>query len=80
MEQDRPEADSLLRDKLYAAIDALPDIYRSVFVLFEIEGHTHDEVGALLRIPAGTSKARLSEARAKLRVALRGFEGEAASA
>ena len=71
-----PATDPDLRDRLYAAIDALPAIYRSVFVLHEIEGHTHDEIGALLRIPSGTSKARLNEARAKLRTALRAFEGE----
>ncbi|HEX7937519.1 MAG TPA: sigma-70 family RNA polymerase sigma factor [Gemmatimonadaceae bacterium] len=76
----RPEAEPDLRERLYAAIDALPEIYRSVFVLYEVEGHTHEEVGALLRIPSGTSKARLSQARAKLRDALRQFEGEAASA
>lgn len=69
-----------LRERLYAAIDALPDIYRSVFVLSQIEGHTHDEIGALLRIPAGTSKARLFEARKQLRHALKDFEGEAAIA
>lgn len=71
-----PPTDPDLRDRLYAAIDALPAIYRSVFVLHEIEGHTHGEIGALLRIPAGTSKARLNEARTKLRVALHAFEGE----
>ena len=65
-----------LRDRLYAAIDALPEIYRSVFVLHEIEGHTHEEIGGLLRIPAGTSKARLNTARGRLRSALHAFEGE----
>ena len=69
-----------LREQLYAAIDALPDIFRSVFVLHEIEGHTHEEIGTLLRIPTGTSKARLNQARAKLRRALHAFEGEWASA
>lgn len=69
-----------LREQLYVAIDALPDIYRSVFVLHEIEGHTHQEIGALLRIAAGTSKARLNEARTRLRRALHAFEGEWASA
>ena len=69
-----------LRQQLYAAIDALPEIYRSVFVLHEIEGHTHVEIGARLGIPSGTCKARLSEARSRLRAALRAFEGEWASA
>jgi RNA polymerase sigma-70 factor, ECF subfamily len=71
-----PTAEPDLRDRLYAAIDALPEIYRAVFVLHEVEGHTHDEIGALLRIPVGTSKARLNQARLKLRAALHAFEGE----
>jgi RNA polymerase sigma-70 factor (ECF subfamily) len=74
------EPDHDLKARLYAAIDALPEIYRSVFVLHEVEGHNHDEVGALLGIPSGTSKARLSMARTKLRAALHEFEGEWASA
>ena len=78
--QRRTEGEPDLRDRLYAAIDALPDIYRSVFVLHHVEGHTHDEISSLLRIPSGTSKARLAQACAKLRVALRQFEGESASA
>ena len=69
-----------LREKLYAAIEALPEIYRSVFVLHELEGHDHERIGVLLGIPSGTSKARLSSARAKLRAALREFEGEWANA
>jgi RNA polymerase sigma-70 factor, ECF subfamily len=71
-----PQAEPDLKDRLYAAIDALPDIYRAVFVLYDVEGHTHEEIGKLLRIPSGTSKARLSEARSRLRKALRDFRGE----
>lgn len=76
----RAETEPDLRERLYAAIDALPDIYRSVFVLHEIEGRNHEEIGAALKVAPGTSKARLSEARSKLRHALRAFEGESASA
>ena len=72
--------DPHLKARLYAAIDALPEIYRTVFVLHEVEGHNHEEIGVLLGIPNGTSKARLSVARGKLRDALREFEGEWASA
>jgi RNA polymerase sigma-70 factor, ECF subfamily len=74
------QAEPDLKERLYKAIEALPDIYRSVFVLYDVEGHTHEEIGTLLRIPSGTSKARLSEARARLRNALRDFRGEWASA
>ena len=78
--EEKSVAEPDLRERLYAAIDALPDIYRSVFVLSQIEGHTHDEISALLRIPSGTSKARLFEARKQLRHALKDFEGETAIA
>jgi len=70
------ETEPDLRDRLFAAIDALPDVHRAVFVLHELEGHNHAEIAALLSIPSGTSKFRLSEARARLRRALRDFEGE----
>jgi RNA polymerase sigma-70 factor (ECF subfamily) len=73
------QAEPDLRERLYAAIDALPDIYRSVFVLHHVEGHTHEAIGKMLRIPSGTSKARLFEARVRLRRELRAFEGESAS-
>jgi RNA polymerase sigma-70 factor (ECF subfamily) len=45
----------------------LAPIYREVFLLCEVEGYTHREVGAILDIPEGTSKARLFEARRQLR-------------
>lgn len=59
-----------LRERLREAIDALPEHYRVVFVMYEIEGYTHEEIGAALGCPEGTSKARLSRARARLREAL----------
>ena len=75
----RQEAEPDLKARLHAAIEALPEIYRTVFVLHDVEGHKHEEIGSLLGIPTGTSKARLSGARAKLRAALHEFEGEWAS-
>jgi DNA-directed RNA polymerase specialized sigma24 family protein len=41
-----------------------------------VEGYTHEEIASVLDIPSGTSKARLSRARAQLRVALARFAGE----
>ncbi|MDX2192040.1 MAG: sigma-70 family RNA polymerase sigma factor [Gemmatimonadales bacterium] len=64
--------DVLLRDRVGAAVDALPDGYRTVFVLHDVEGYTHEEIGALLGVETGTSKAQLSRARAKLRTMLAG--------
>jgi RNA polymerase sigma-70 factor, ECF subfamily len=65
-----------LKTKLRHAIDELPEHYRVVFVMYDMEGYTHDEIGAVLDLPSGTSKARLSRARAKLREALSEFAGE----
>ena len=40
---------------------------RMVFVLHDIEGYTHDEIGSELGITSGGSKSQLFKARAKLR-------------
>lgn len=68
-------ADPDLRDRLYRAIDALPEGYRSVFVLHDVEGYTHEEIGQMLGIQSGTSKAQLFRARGRLREALADFAG-----
>jgi RNA polymerase sigma-70 factor (ECF subfamily) len=44
--------------------------------MHDVEGFTHEEIGAALGTTAGTSKAQLSRARAKLRIALQDFAGE----
>lgn len=62
-----PESQPGLKEKLYAAIDALPELYRVVFVMHDVEGYTHDEIAGVLGVAEGTSKARLSRARGKLR-------------
>ena len=55
---------------LERAISELPDGFRDVFVLHDVEGHTHEEIGRMLGIAAGTSKSQLSRARAALRAQL----------
>ncbi len=65
-----------LKTQLKKAIDALSEGYRTVFVMHDIEGYTHEEIGAALGVETGTSKANLSRARAKLREALADFAGE----
>src|SRR6266487_1932265 len=65
-----------LKARLNAAIDALSEKYRTVFLMHDVEGFTHEEIGAALGVETGTSKAQLSRARAKLRVALSDFAGE----
>ena len=74
-----PTAPHDLRERLHAAIDGLSAKLRPVFVMHDVEGYTHDEIGTALGIPAGTSKARLFDARAKLRAALALFAGDTIS-
>jgi len=72
----RRAAEPDLKERLRAAIDDLPERYRVVFVMHDVEGYTHEEIGAALGVETGTSKAQLSRARAKLRTALADFAGE----
>lgn len=65
-----------LKQKLAAAIEALPEGYRTVFTMHDIEGYTHEEIATALGVQEGTSKAQLSRARAKLRTMLADFAGE----
>ena len=70
------EAEPDLKARLSAAIDSLSEKYRTVFLMHDVEGYTHEEIGAALGIPPGTSKTRLFQGRAKLREALADFRGE----
>ena len=56
-----------------AAVADLAEHYRLVFLLHDVEGYTHEEIAGLLGVETGTSKARLSRARARLREALAAF-------
>jgi RNA polymerase sigma-70 factor (ECF subfamily) len=55
---------------LERAIAGLPDGYRTVLVLHDVEGRTHEEIAAMLDIQAGTSKSQLFHARRALRARL----------
>jgi RNA polymerase sigma-70 factor (ECF subfamily) len=50
-----------------SAIARLPEGARRVFVLHDVEGYRHDEIGELMGIAVGTSKAQLHRARMLLR-------------
>jgi RNA polymerase sigma-70 factor (ECF subfamily) len=52
---------------LERALAGLPDGYREVLVLHDVEGYTHEEIAQRLAISSGTSKSQLSRARRALR-------------
>lgn len=53
-------------DEVKAAIDALPEIFRELIVLRDLEGFTYQECAELLAIPIGTVMSRLHRARKTL--------------
>lgn len=59
------------RLEIEQALARLPPGHRAVFVLHDVYGYTHEEIGALMGIDGGTSKSQLSRAREKLRGILR---------
>lgn len=59
--------EKLSADALYDLILKLPEGYRTVFNLFEIEGYSHQEIATQLGITVGTSKSQLSKAKAVLK-------------
>ncbi|MES2177233.1 MAG: RNA polymerase sigma factor [Gemmatimonadota bacterium] len=76
MSHSTPVSDPILREKLAAAVAALPEGCRTVFMMHDAEGFTHEEIAEALGVTPGTSKAQLSRGRAKLRLALAEFAGE----
>lgn len=57
----------LLQSEIRDAVDALPESFREVIVLREIENLSYEEIARLLECPVGTVMSRLSRARARLR-------------
>lgn len=56
------------------AILQLPDGYREVLTLHDIEGFKHKEIAQLLNIKEGTSKSQLFQARKAMRQLLTGYK------
>ncbi len=60
----------LERQQIHDAIDKLPDAYREIVVLRDLEGFSYHEIATVLNCPAGTVMSRLGRARGKLREVL----------
>jgi RNA polymerase sigma-70 factor, ECF subfamily len=55
------------RIALSRAMKELPDGYRTIFVLHEVQGYEHNEIAKQLRCSVGTSKSQLHKAKARMR-------------
>ncbi|MEW2920008.1 RNA polymerase sigma factor [Muricauda sp. ANG21] len=63
-------------------IDDLPEGYKTVFLLYAIEGYNHQEIAQMLEISEGTSKSQLFKARKMLQenLSLNGMSPKSSSA
>src|SRR6476620_9321438 len=70
-----PEEDAIRRERenaLRTALSELPEIFRSVIVMCDIEGMSYDEIAAALELNLGTVKSRIARGRCELREKLKG--------
>ena len=67
LQQGRDGGRALFQHHLQRAMASLPDSCRAVFVLHDIEGFTHQEIGAIRGCSVGASKSLLAKARLKMR-------------
>ncbi|MBI3328563.1 MAG: sigma-70 family RNA polymerase sigma factor, partial [Nitrospinae bacterium] len=69
-----PPQEALLRQEALTALQQgiarLPELYRAVYVLAEIESLPHQDIASILELNVGTVKTRLHRARLFLREAL----------
>lgn len=68
--------DGLTSEYLQKAILSLPDGYRKIFTLIEIEGYSHREIAKMFDISVGTSKSQLFYAKKTLQKLLSEFENK----
>ncbi len=66
---ERVELGSLIQH----CLDDLPEEFRTILVLVDMQGYDYDEAAQAIRKPLGTVKSRLARARSKLRDCMRGF-------
>jgi RNA polymerase sigma-70 factor, ECF subfamily len=77
MFHDAPEEDSRAMDAhtdLERAMRRLPEDFRTVLLLAEVEGMPLDEVASIMACPVGTVKSRIFRAKERLRALLRDYE------
>jgi RNA polymerase sigma-70 factor (ECF subfamily) len=60
----------VLGSAIMAAIDALPDAFRTTIILINVEGLTYDEAAEALGVPPGTVRSRMKRGRTMLQKVL----------
>lgn len=68
--------DNLLDDELSSAISSLPEDFRTVVILCDIEGYSYEEIADFVDVPVGTVRSRLHRARKMLFIKLYKYAGD----
>ncbi|MDP2363324.1 MAG: sigma-70 family RNA polymerase sigma factor, partial [Ignavibacteria bacterium] len=68
--------ENLFDDELSTAISSLPEDFRIVLILCDIEGFTYDEIADFVDVPVGTVRSRLNRARKMLFTKLYKYAGD----
>jgi len=67
--------ESIFNEKIiHNAIQKLPDKFRTVIILRDIQELSYDEISKIIGVPLGTIKSRVNRARLKLRELLKDFK------
>ncbi len=71
LQKEQAQPDNMNAEYIQLLIDALPEGYRAVFMLYVVEGYKHHEIADLLGVTENTSKSQLFKARKLLQEKLR---------
>ena len=72
----------LMDDEMSIALKQLPEDFRTVVLLCDVEGYTYEEIANMLDVPIGTIRSRLHRGRNLLKTELidyakkRGYTGD----
>ena len=66
-------------ESIHSALEKLPDEFREVIVLHDLEGFAYKEIASVVGIPIGTVMSRLARARGRLRVEILASNAKEAS-
>ena len=75
-ELNRNIENEFLMKEIHAAIDKLPENYKSVIILRDIQGLDYEQISNIIGVPLGTVKSRINRARLQLQVDLMDFKKE----
>ncbi|MCK9305669.1 MAG: RNA polymerase sigma factor [Bacteroidales bacterium] len=63
-----PDAISnLTAQEIISLLNQLPEVHKTIFCLYEIDGYNHEEIAAKLKIPESSSRVYLTRAKKKMR-------------